>query len=210
MNFAALVSSLDLPHGPRDLRACPDQYVGRVAEIERVDGIIARQPALVRPNQQALILVLESPHIYEFLGDPGPAKGATGRRIAKYLRQVRGLEGTEDHLLLLVNAVQHQCSLGRATEEYRDTVFVAAWTGGGKKNFIDRLKALYRDGDTVVCGCTKGNSANPGEHLRQLVYEAILCVVPESSILRRTHPASWHNRRHRHYQWTPAPVGKAK
>ena len=61
-------------------RTCPDQYVGLMSEIKVGDrGFGSRKDPMCRPEEKAVILVLESPHIEEFKGERGPAKGTTGK-----------------------------------------------------------------------------------------------------------------------------------
>lgn len=202
MDFPSIVSSLNLLPGRKvEARLCPDQFVGRVSEIEAAGAIVSRRPASCRPEGTGLLLILESPHIKEYEGQPAPAQGTTGRHIATFTRQVPGLEATAALPVVLVNAVQHQCSLGKPTGYCRDRVFIAAWFNGGKADFVARLKALYRAGDLVVCGCTKGNGSTPTNQLRQLVHQAIQEAIPGALVLRRTHPSGWNIRQNRVYEW---------
>ena len=149
-----------------------------------------------------MLLVLESPHTCEFKEPLGPAKGKTGTLIAKHALSVRGLQGKGNASLVLINAIQYQCSLGANTSQYRDEVFVAAWKEFGESDFVARLKATYRANDLVVCSCTRGGSAEANKSLRQLVYAAMVDALPkEALVLRRTHPYSWLSQRNRDYEW---------
>lgn len=201
MDFHKIVSSLDLSP-VIEKRVCPDQYVGRVLEIEAAGGIVLRSSASCRPDENALLLVLESPHIQEFKEQPAPAQGKTGISIAKFLRKVPGLDATTGYPVILINAIQYQCSLGMPTARFRDKVFVAVWKAGGEQDFVARLEALCRPGDMVVCCCTKGNSNDRTAQLRQIVYGAIHDTIPTALILRRTHPAGWNVRKNRIYEWS--------
>lgn len=202
MDFPSIVSSLGfLPRHEVEARHCPDQFIGCVSEMEAAGCIVSRSPASCRPESGSLILILESPHIKEYEGQPAPAQGTTGKSIAKFIRQVPGLEATAALSVVLVNAVQHQCSLGKPTKFCRDQVFMAAWLDSGRVDFVARLKALYREGDIVVCGCTKGKGSTPANQLRQLVHEAILDAIPGALVLRRTHPSGWNVRKNRVYEW---------
>ena len=64
---------------------CPDQYVGKLSKFEK-DAIDfpCRQHAetCCHPGKTA-ILILESPHMREFVEPVGPAKGSTGRLIRR-------------------------------------------------------------------------------------------------------------------------------
>lgn len=179
--------------------ACPDQYVGVVSELDRnAADFLERRKAEERPsNTPCVILVLESPHIKEFVGAPGPAKGATGRLVRRYLHEVLLDEIDPSHGLILVNAVPNQCSLGCPTKEHRDAVFFSAWRLYAKKDFIQRLGALLREKDYVVNACTKGNGKSGQPELRQLVEDAISCIRKQGSNRRVCHPVSWASPLHR-------------
>jgi hypothetical protein len=100
-----------------------------------------------------------------------------------------------------MNAIQHQCSLGKKTALYRDKVFLATWREFGRSDFVARLKAAYQPNDLVICACTKGG--NEGAPLRQLVYAAMVEALPQGTlILRRTHPCSWFSLRNRTIEWS--------
>ncbi|WP_140844452.1 hypothetical protein [Variovorax guangxiensis] len=189
IDFANIVDrTRETWNGILELRACPDQYIGMLGQLERDRRIATRVPVSSRPHEAALIVVLESPHLKEFEGDPGPAKGPTGTSLARYLREVIGLQATIDLPVILMNAVQHQCSLGKPTEQSRDKVFHAAWSDAGRACFQQRLLGVYQGGDLVACLCTKGNKR---PWLRPLVAGAIQDSLPLATFVSRTHPASW-------------------
>lgn len=202
MDFSAIVtdfgisSTIDI-----ETRLCPDQYVGIVADVMGGAGIQLRRPISGRPDGRGVILVLESPHTAEFKHTTGPANGKSGLYLARFIGEVLG-DGFSDCSLILMNAVQHQCSLGQPTHLYRDQIFSRVWSCGGRANFAERMKAAYRSGDVAVCCCTKGNIRDRRHHLRQMVYEAIRDSLPEATILKRTHPSGWNVRRNRSYVWT--------
>lgn len=165
-----------------------------------------------------LIMVLESPHLAEFgisprgkvdrakQAHPGPAKGPTGRLIRERLgrqrvslgENVRPEQGMQLHLVL-VNAIQHQCSLGRATKRYRDRVFERFWEAGGRESFVARLASLWnaKRGDIIVNCCTVGG--NPKARLKAKVRDAIRAVVGqeanEQRVIELAHPSSWRYQR---------------
>jgi len=201
MNFNAIVAAAGIsPPSSFEMRRCPDQYVGEVEAIRAIGAFASRHPAPTRPSGPAVIVVLESPHIQEFVGQPGPAKGPTGKNIAKFVTLVPGLEATGSLPLILVNAVQYQCSLGQGTDQFRDKVFLTAWDEGGREDFARRMRKIYRTGDRLVCACTKGKMGKACE-LRALVYAMLLQEFPLANVLRRTHPSKWNIRRNREYEW---------
>lgn len=202
MNFSAVVIGLDFPKElPIETRACPDQYVGRLSELKAEGGIVQRKPVACRSDKTGLIVILESPHVDEFKGQPAPARGSTGTQIAKHLRSVADLNVDDDHQVILVNAVQYQCSLGKPTHCYRDQVFTATWSSGGRSDFVARLKAAFQAGDLIACCCTKGSQSDPARQLRQLVYHAVRDALPDAKVLRRTHPSSWFSAQNRLHEW---------
>ena len=200
--FGTIVNEVVTLQGrPVEARLCPDQYVGLVSDLSAMRPFVMRIAAQLRPNHACVLLVLESPHVEEFIGEPGPAKGATGEMIKQHLLSVLGLPGTQDHGLLLVNAIQHQCSLGTNTNVYRDRIFRAVWANGGESDFRSRVHALFRPGDVLVNCCTKGNDFEVFGPLRNLVETALHEQVPGMVSVRRTHPASWFDAKWRGREW---------
>jgi len=178
---------------PFEKRTCPDQYVGTLAEIISQPTFPLRCSVGQRAASPCLILVLESPHNDEYLDDPGPAKGFTGEMIRKYLPDAFQLTGHGDYGLILLNAIQYQCSLGSNTVVYRDRIFRAVWEQGGKENFQGRFQATFKPGDLVMNCCTKGNDFEINPPLRLLVDVALRQVNPDLQTIKRMHPAAWRN-----------------
>lgn len=204
IDFAAIADPHLKCHGATlEKRRCPDQFVGVISEIERIGNFANRVPFSDRPSSlPCVILILESPHTSEFGACPGPAKGITGRKIVRHLLQVPGLQDKRDFGLLLVNAVQFQCSLGISTSIVRDSVFLETWARGGKVDFEERLGALFRDGDCVVNCCTRGNTGNTLAHLRSAVQDVLTTLLPAGTpVLRRNHPSFWHISGNRTREW---------
>ncbi|MGH8158260.1 MAG: hypothetical protein ACREPQ_09080 [Rhodanobacter sp.] len=184
-----------------DTRRCPDQCVGTWKDFDKNDGF--RFPDSERKevgssgdDRKRLIIVLESPHRDEFSkrfakrDEPGPAFGVTGRNIRNYIWAVlKGVEIPEDTEVVLMNAIQYQCSLGEKTGVCRDEVFDKLWWNKGEGDFENRIRDLARLGDVIFNCCTRGK----GRH--QLINEAV-----EKSFLDRekvellvgTHPCIWH------------------
>lgn len=183
------------------MRACPDQYLGNLAESIGNTKFPMRKTASERSNRPCLILILESPHIDEFQGELGPAKGFTGKMIRQYLPDALGHAVIKDMGLVLLNAVQYQCSLGSNTIVYRDRIFRATWNQGGRENFIARLKSVLMPEDLVMNCCTKGNDFEVNVPLRSLVECAVREVFPQAKTMRRMHPASWKNQAYRIAEW---------
>ncbi len=183
-------------------RVCPDQYFGQVTSIGDAETFSVRKHVNIhRTTEKYLILILESPHIKEFKDDPGPAKGKTGMNIVKFLLNVNGLESFGNHGLIVMNAVQYQCSLGFATKKFRDRVFTEMWNTGSREDFISRLRSIYRPGDTLVNCCTKGSTNILQNELRRMVQIGINQALPTASVVRRNHPSCWHFKVNRQYEW---------
>lgn len=171
---------------------CPDQSVGTLADIHGASGF-RRSDIGDSPSQNRVILVMESPHKAEFdNGTPvGPANGPTGVNIRDLLNEVLRCLGplSENSQVVLMNAVQYQCSLGESTKDHRDVVFQEAWREGGEQDFRERLIDTIRQGDVVINACTRGNKK---VHLRDMVKAVIDEVV--GSHWRTVHPSAWRYR----------------
>lgn len=186
---------------PMESRQCPDQYLGAIGELLKEPTFPIRVTAGNRPAEPCVLMVLESPHIDEFTDEPGPAKGLTGEMIRQHLTECLNIPGLEDYGLVLVNAIQHQCSLGSNTIVYRDRIFRAVWSSSGKEDFQSRIAELYQSGDIVVNCCTKGNDYEIHTPLRNLVEIALRTAIPNVESVRRMHPASWRNAEWRGVMW---------
>lgn len=187
---------------PIEERPCPDQCVGTLGELRSQGAIIVRRSPSIETCGDRVLLILESPHTSEFKDEPGPAKGRTGFLLAKHALSVPGLGERASAPLILVNAIQYQCSLGERTDRYRDRVFAAAWHEFGRADFISRLAAIHRTGDVVVCACTRGGAIDGDKPLRRLVYDAVVeCLPAHAHVLRRTHPSGWFSSANRNYEW---------
>ncbi len=201
-NFEKMVSStVSLAGRSFDVRACPDQYLGQLSEIMGKPQFPFRLNASQRTEHPCVVMVLESPHKDEFIGDPGPAKGFTGDMIRNFLHEALSQHNVGGFGLVLVNAIQHQCSLGISTSEHRDKIFRAVWGQGGQENFVTRLRSVLRSGDIVMNCCTKGNDFELNTPLRSLVEASIRLHLPEIQTIRRMHPASWRTKSWRGLTW---------
>lgn len=182
---------------------CPDQFVGQVQAVcDHPHDFPNREFAEYKPESIGqVILILESPHIREFIQPCGPAKGSTGRLIQQHLCEVLNGLRVESWDLYLVNAIQHQCSLGKNTSEFRDAVFWRAWSLFGENNFIDRLSTLARNGAIVINACTKVSSGKSGPLRREIVERAVVKALNRQSDIRITHPASWASPENRRAIW---------
>lgn len=172
-------------------RSCPDQYMGSLSQILGRQTFSERSLATMRPNSPCIIMVLESPHVDEFIGDLGPAKGFTGEMIRMHLRTALPIENLSAYGLIVMNAIQYQCSLGVNTDLYRDRVFRSAWAAGGRESLGDRVEQLYRYDDIIMNCCTKGKDYQVETPLRMLVERELRRVLPGVRSIRRLHPSAW-------------------
>ena len=202
LNFEQIVgNTVSLTRHSFDARVCQDQYLGQLSDIIGRPQFPLRVTAEQRTGQPCLVMILESPHVNEFIGDPGPAKGFTGDMIRNYLQAAINLQDVDGFGLVLVNAIQHQCSLGMSTSEHRDKIFRAVWARGGQENFVSRLRSVLRPGDVVMNCCTKGNDFELNTPLRSLVEASMRHHFPEIQTIRRMHPASWRTKSWRSSSW---------
>ena len=182
--------NIDLTYG-----MCPDQRVGLTGTFDAIGSDFHLREQVTRLDKfPCVVLVMESPHTAEFIGDWGPAKGKTGVRIRKHIATIVEDLGGQLSELILVNAIQYQCSLGVATHHYRDEVFRELWSNGGAGDFERRLKQIYRPGDMLFNCCT---GSDPRNGLRQLVTAAIRKSLGTAPLHSGPHPVSWFADRNR-------------
>lgn len=210
LNFVQIVNStVSLQGRPFESRACPDHYLGPLTSLIGQSDFLHRLSSSQRINAPCLIMVLESPHVDEFSGEPGPAKGFTGEMIRKYLPDALDLSAIAPMGLILMNAIQYQCSLGSTTTVYRDRIFRAVWSHGGQEDFLRRFQTTVLPRDIVMNCCTKGNDFEIYPPLRNLVEAAIRSIRPEFQAIRRMHPASWRDPSWRGKEWRYQEIARS-
>ncbi|WP_274025983.1 hypothetical protein [Vibrio parahaemolyticus] len=170
-----------------DLRKCNDRIVGKISN-EGFHGQAFSYQKYQHSTLPKIIFILESPHVHEYADYPLPARKVTGSMIRSLFPQFI-LDNIEcEYEVLLVNAIQYQCSLGVDTAAFRDDVFRSAWDDFGKSDFEKRLKYYFKDGDLIVNACTKG-ARKP--YLREQVENSIFNALNKSSDYKISHPSSW-------------------
>jgi hypothetical protein len=190
----------------REFRRCDDQFVGTVEVIDNSTRLLdcrgtdfSTRISLGdwdRPEGPIIILILESPHTSEYKGPtPRPAagddSGDTGRALRTLLHEACPMHErlpNGRYPLVLLNAVQYQCSLGVKTTLYRDKVFLKCWDAFGRKDFESRLRSLHREDDVVMNCCT---AAGPEKSRLREIVEASICRLVGRSTFRIEHPANW-------------------
>ena len=186
---------------------CRDQSVGLVGETCLPELKDFNQRIFVdenyKPRHDAsgrIVLVLESPHRYEFTSErkglqpKGPAFGKTGSGVRKFLKCKIPVDlgDVDSHELILVNAVQFQCSLGLPlwnhpdNQRFKNAVVLKCLR---QRAFLDhlryRVRSLVKDsGDIVAIASGRASGAN------QCVEKSIhglTCRV----LCGLGHPSSW-------------------
>jgi len=207
------------------LRPCPSGWWGTANfYADKVEVIKFDLPKPFNDAAQLprLVIALESPHVSEFgsaeskYRPQGPAQGTTGEKLRRNFtkqrvcEEIRAIAANANKFnLVLVNAIEYQCSMGNALTSYesrkrRDSVFRKLWFKcGGRKDFTDRiLKLELESRDVLVNACTKGatKGARPDEcsgasgSLREHVAAALKEIFADrdrSKSLVTSHPSSW-------------------
>ena len=194
-------------------KLCPDSYIG---EIKNNNGLGWTNTAAGNPvnantvvnyssinkENNYLILILESPHFYEYDINSkdalGPAQGKTGNNIKNYLidclntnNQIKGLF-TKGYEVVVLNAVQYQCSQGISPlkQGVRDKNFSHFWGNGFSNDLIDRINAFSNGNNNliIVDACTR--------KLKLKLVEPALSASLTHYI--STHPSSWWSPKNRY------------
>ncbi len=194
----------DGQHRAKDEERCPDQYVGLVDKAGYQFGPLTsdfawRQPPSEMPTDTLpIVMLLESPHSREFpkKKSVGPARGTTGSFIRKHLAQAFErllLFNGVYRPLILMNVIQHQCSLGQRPKLHRDAVFSLMWDQPAvRTDFIRRLRDYARDeGALVINACTSGGFEVEGDKLWRRIESTIGETLDRPSDLSVPHPSSW-------------------
>lgn len=190
-------------------RLCPDQYIGNIRVVRGKSTtnpdpnplntdfrLRADLDCFKRTDQPIIILVTESPHKSEYMGDSprpvaGNGDGDAGRAIRELFNEACSLHNFQydgDYQLVVMNAIRYQCSLGAKTIKFRDKVFRASWTDFGSFDFEARLRNIYKSGDLVINACTAGKDKR--KRLREMVKEMIEKVAGHTT-MEIEHPCSW-------------------
>lgn len=162
------------------------------------EKLTERNPLDVR---KMIHIILESPHVDEFKYQPAiPAAGATGRNIIKCLEVAltnHSPNTTQDgvYSITLVNAIQHQTSLGVKTMHFRDAIFRKMWNSGYEELFKTRLLKYLANGDIIINACTSGKTTSKQLKLRedvQIAIDALINSLPFAvPLIKLEHPYTW-------------------
>lgn len=119
-----------------------------------------------------IVWIIESPHKWEFRIDiPLYPEGRHRARplnnpsTQSYVKPVfddhmgdflaNNIGEGQVYLVLLVNSVEYQCSLGENTSLYRDKNFISNWIDDERDHFLQKISS-YK-GDLYINSCTKGS-----------------------------------------------------
>lgn len=157
-------------------------------------------------NIPVLAIILESPHKQEYAGNiPMPACGKTGDNIYKLLpKYLNCISATleQDNIsqgvgfpdiqsgtyrVLLINAIQYQCSLGEKTKKYRDEIFDKMWENGDvRTDFANRLTIHPL---RVIINCCTASAANFRKKIQKVISNSINCC--DTALFHAYHPCQW-------------------
>ena len=191
------------PQQHKVLSPCPDQIFGQMCGkrylpysiADREDISYEETPTNTTPLRSPIVIVLESPHKSEFSGlkPLGIAHGKTGILFNKKFETLisktdifQDLTVNDIHDIILVNAVQYQCSLGLPLNKYenklkRDEIWLTCFERQCACDLRDRISALQPF--AVINLCTKGV-----KNLQLVLHEKI-CDFP--NYMYGTHPSTW-------------------
>ncbi len=211
VKFREVVSSTlkEIKDGVRYAR-CPDQMVAKISSKggvyhftspknpnEDSEGAFTNGRINIPPSDSdkkhittshRIIIILESPHVDEFNGEGdanGPAYGKTGTNIKNLLLMFRGLTGRlkkgNTYSLILMNAIQYQCSMGWSAGAFTKKIFNQCWKDFGEKDFKVRVRNLnISETDILINACT-----NAG-------FSQVERILGEDIKFRLHHPCLWH------------------
>lgn len=154
-----------------DKGICPDNFIGTIENMKpKLNFSISTRKEFTKRNSiddiinngyKNIVMILESPHIneYKYANENfiAPAIGKTGDFLQRYFYACikSCLSHDEKYNVILMNAIQYQCSLGEDTIIYRDKLWCDLWFNYNKKDdFINRLK--HYNPDIIINACTIG------------------------------------------------------
>lgn len=148
-------------------------------------------------NCKNIVIVLESPHKQEFAGSfegfIAPALGFTGSNLQKQfpsiIKNLVCISKFETYNVIIMNAVQYQCSNGESLKKYRDrtnSIWKYFWKNGCKSDFTTRIES-YRP-HIIINACT--GKIEKRDSIKYLLQESINEYCSESKLYRSPHPSS--------------------
>lgn len=165
-----------------DKGICPDNFIGTIENMKpKLNFSISTRKEFTKRNSiddiinngyKNIVMILESPHIneYKYANENfiAPAIGKTGELLKKWFYKCikKHLSPNKKYNVILMNAIQYQCSLGEDTIIYRDKLWCNLWFNYNKKDdFIKRLK--HYNPDIIINACTIGMHIVPETNKKQ-------------------------------------------
>lgn len=130
-------------------------------------------PIIHNDHEKNIIIVLESPHVEEYADKSfiNPALGITGCCLQKYFTRILArtidsrilsLDKNTIYNVILMNAVQYQCSQGKDTKCFRDKFWCMLWfSNENDKNYLDFMNRLKLYNPSIII-----NACTIGEHYK--------------------------------------------
>lgn len=188
-----------------ETRVCPDILAGcngkfyfSKQEREKVD--ILDLSTDINKEDKTIVIVLESPHIDEYLSDnkfgPTPAIGKTGTNLQKYFNHEKIFEKIErtdeyqNYRVILMNVIQYQCSLGVDTKIFRDDIFDGLLEDVDiVGDFVNRLKSY--NPNVIFNGCTEGKNKIRRKKISKIIRDNFDNVI----LFEMNHPSCWERKK---------------
>ncbi len=179
--FLSLAKQLQPSYVEKENEQCPDNYVGtftkknngeiksdlwftkqaRTNHQDKISLTSERLNLIKQSGKPVMLVILESPHAEEFNQtyeiSPSPALGVTGDMMSKHFIDIISPYVEDDtYHVILVNAIQYQCSLGVDTNIYRDRIWLNLWLCHGLKD-VFQAKLVQYNPDVIINLCTRGS-----------------------------------------------------
>ncbi|MHC1714860.1 MAG: hypothetical protein AB9858_04590 [Acidaminococcaceae bacterium] len=186
---------------------CQDQKIGILdkgkftIDSERMDIDYLSNNSIIPVLINPIVVILESPHKKEFINKipQGPAQGHSGRLFKNKFEKLIQNSHLYNNLsnikadVVLVNAVQFQCSLGHKlnnieNKRLKDKYWTKCFDSGCNEDLIDRISAI--NPIAILNLCTKGCD-NLQMKLHDYIKESKLQKINYSL---GSHPSTWNFR----------------
>lgn len=147
-------------------------------------------------DSKNIVIVLESPHKEEFMDATviiAPALGRTGYNLQKNFEKIftEGLEinPDEEYSVILMNAIQYQCSNAESLKEYRDRtdrIWEYFWSKEGEDSFLRRIKSYKA---LIIINACTGDFKRSGS-IKHILQDCISKNCIDSILYSSPHPSS--------------------
>ena len=174
---------------------CPDAWFAVDMMCSSTNELPYHKIEDLESEKRKIIFLLESPHIEEFTRDdgPAPANGKTGKFLRSFWKQIFGSKYS-DWIIVLVNAVQFQCSLGHSPIDgkIRDAVFRRLMVQDAFKDHLRaRVSKIASNEDVIFNACTKGKGRIYAGSKKLNNKECVGLSMTGFNVIDIYHPCSW-------------------